>query len=51
MSFLTIEELIGKNVIEESIKRIIEKDKTLNSVLRIEKIEGNKNGKYFGIPF
>lgn len=48
---MTIEELIGKNVIEESIKRIIEKDKTLNSVLRIEKIEGNKNGNYFGIPF
>jgi len=48
---LTIDDLVGKNVIEESIKKIYEKDKEINSVLRIEKVEGNKDGDYFGIPF
>lgn len=48
---MNIEEIIGKNVIEESIQTILKKDKTINSVLRIEKVEGNKNKKYFGIPF
>jgi len=51
VSFLTIEETIGRNIIEESIQKIIEMDKIINSVLRIEKVVGNKNGKYFGIPF
>jgi len=49
--FLTIDDLVGKNVIEESIKRIHEKDKEINAVLRIEIVEGNKEGNYFGIPF
>ncbi|MDY6994524.1 MAG: amidase family protein, partial [Pseudomonadota bacterium] len=48
---MTIDDLVGKNVIEESIKRIYEKDKEINSVLRIEKVEGNKEGNYFGVPF
>jgi len=49
--YLTIDDLVGKNVIEESIKRVYEKDKEINSVLRIEKVEGNKDGNYFGVPF
>jgi aspartyl-tRNA(Asn)/glutamyl-tRNA(Gln) amidotransferase subunit A len=49
--YLTIDDLVGKNVIEDSIKRIYERDKEINSVLRIEKVEGNKDGNYFGIPF
>ncbi len=48
---MTIDDLVGNNVIEESIKRIYEKDKEINSVLRIEKVEGNKEGNYFGVPF
>lgn len=48
---LTIEELLGKNTIESSLNKILESDKEINSVLRIEKVEGNRDGKYYGVPF
>lgn len=48
---MTIDELLDKNTISQSIHMIEERDKEINSVLRIEKVEGNKKGKYYGIPF
>ncbi|BBE31202.1 glutamyl-tRNA(Gln) amidotransferase subunit A [Tepiditoga spiralis] len=46
-----LKSLIGKNTIQEYVGKIEEKNKELNAVLRIEKVTGNKDGKYYGIPF
>ena len=46
-----LKKLIGKNTIQEYVEKIEEKNKELNAVLRIEKVEGNKDGRYHGIPF
>jgi len=46
-----LDEFVGKNIIDESIQSLEEKNKLINAVIRKQLVKGSEDGKYYGIPF